>query len=292
MKKYFPTSGIFIAAASTCIAFASASLAQEGCVSVAFPAGNDGVVIDGLAPANNTACYRLGTEIGQKITLEVLHGANTVFSVVDVKDAEDHLTFTAQKPSYDINVGQLMRASRPEKFRISIKRGEGDKKSSIDGNSMSYVVNTRSVEDTHADTEVASIALKDVSAATNPDEPAAWDMLMLVLRRLDKVNADTRDQERRCKAHDYRPEDVILIHRCSQIMALKHRRGGFQLRLRRLSKIGCVPLDRTHQFECRFEVIFGANSNLFTDEFSRALSKPVVQKARFIHSADGVWSMI
>jgi hypothetical protein len=125
MKKYFSTSGIFIAVTLTGVALAPAVFAQGSCVSVKFPASEDSAIIDGLAPANDVVCYRLDTKIGQKITLKVLRGANTIFSVADVQDAEDHLTFTAQKLSYDINVGQLMRAARPEKFRISIKRNGG-----------------------------------------------------------------------------------------------------------------------------------------------------------------------
>jgi len=125
MKKYFSTSGIFIAVALAGIAFAPSVFAQDNCASVKFPEGQDSAIIDGLAPANDIVCYRLETKIGQKITLKVLRGANTIFSVADVQDAEDHLTFTAQKLSYDINIGQLMRAARPEKFRISIKRSGG-----------------------------------------------------------------------------------------------------------------------------------------------------------------------
>jgi hypothetical protein len=102
----------------------SLSSAQEGCRSIGFPKGKSGIVLTGQAPAGDVISYRQDAEVGERFTLKVLHGANTIFSVVDVRDADDHLTFTAQKTGYQVNVRQLMRAAKPETFRISIKRSK------------------------------------------------------------------------------------------------------------------------------------------------------------------------
>ena len=103
----------------------SPSFAQQRCTAIEFPAGKDTIFLSGLAPADDIACYALDTQVGQKISLKVLRGDNTVFGIADVQDAVDVFTFTAQRTNYEINVGQLMRATGPERFRISVKRSGG-----------------------------------------------------------------------------------------------------------------------------------------------------------------------
>jgi formylglycine-generating enzyme required for sulfatase activity len=111
------------------IAGSSSAFAQDDCAPIKFPAGKNAVTLAGTAAPEGFVCYRLDAEIGQKFTLKILRGGNTIFSVTDVQDAVDRFSFTARKPSYEIRVGQLMRSAAPEKYRLSIKRSKAGKKS-------------------------------------------------------------------------------------------------------------------------------------------------------------------
>lgn len=96
--------------------------ARANCPTIVFSPGATHRVIDGLAPADSTLCFELPAEIGQKISLKVLRGDNTIFSIMDVIDAEDHAAFTASRKSYEIIVAQLMRAGGPQHFKLAIDR--------------------------------------------------------------------------------------------------------------------------------------------------------------------------
>jgi formylglycine-generating enzyme required for sulfatase activity len=111
------------------VATASSAFAQAACATVNFSGGRDAVVLKGTAPVEGFVCYRLEAEVGQEFTLKVLRGDNTIFSVLDVQDAMDDYTFVAAKTGYEIRVAQMMRARGPEKFRVSVKRSKGEKKS-------------------------------------------------------------------------------------------------------------------------------------------------------------------
>ncbi|MBN9149338.1 MULTISPECIES: formylglycine-generating enzyme family protein [unclassified Nitrobacter] len=105
---------------------ATGRASAEGCQDLQFFPGKDGLLLTGIAPAEGVTCYRLATEIGQEFTLKILGGDNTVFSILDVADAQDRFTFTAQRTDYEVRVGQLMRSAGPENFRISIQRRRGE----------------------------------------------------------------------------------------------------------------------------------------------------------------------
>lgn len=122
MTRNFMTAVVFVFVVLANVVFASPALAQGNCEPISFPEGKDTAVLNGLAPVDDVICYELDANVGERFTLKVLRGDNTVFSIVDVQDAEDRFAFTAEKTSYELNVGQLMRAAGPEKFRISIKR--------------------------------------------------------------------------------------------------------------------------------------------------------------------------
>jgi len=113
---------VLILMAVAVAAGASPASARQDCAPVAFPAGKDKTTLSGLAPADDVVCYELAAKPGQKFSLKVLAGDNTIFSVVDLQDAVDRFVFTAARTSYEIDVGQLMRAGGPEKFRIAIER--------------------------------------------------------------------------------------------------------------------------------------------------------------------------
>jgi formylglycine-generating enzyme required for sulfatase activity len=127
MPGYVVATAAFLLALLAGMTVRSSSFAQDSCSPVEFPAGRNAVTLNGAVPAEDSICYRLEAEAGQKFTLKVPRGDNTVFSVADIVDAEDHVTFTAAKTRYDIVVAQLMRSTTLQKFRISIKRAKGDR---------------------------------------------------------------------------------------------------------------------------------------------------------------------
>jgi formylglycine-generating enzyme required for sulfatase activity len=125
MNKIAAAIAVLALALVASVAFVSPSAAQENCKPITFPAGKDTAILTGSAPVDDVICYQLDAQVGQKFSLKVQRGDNTIFSVVGVQDAQDSFTFTAQKTSYEIDVGQLMRARGPEKFRVSVKRSGG-----------------------------------------------------------------------------------------------------------------------------------------------------------------------
>lgn len=81
---------------------------------------NGTAVLEGMAPADDTLCFRLSVAKGQTIQVNVVQGDNTIFSIEGLVDAEDHYTLTATQPAYDIHVGQMMRAAGAQPFRIAV----------------------------------------------------------------------------------------------------------------------------------------------------------------------------
>jgi formylglycine-generating enzyme required for sulfatase activity len=125
MNKIAAAIAVLALALVASVAFVSPSAAHANCKAITFPAGKDTVALTGSAPVDDVVCYQLDAQIGQKFSLKVQRGDNTIFSVVGVQDAQDDFAFTAQQTSYEIDVGQLMRARGPEKFRVSVKRSGG-----------------------------------------------------------------------------------------------------------------------------------------------------------------------
>jgi formylglycine-generating enzyme required for sulfatase activity len=125
MHKIAAAVAVLALALVASLAFVSPSAAQANCKAITFPAGKDTAILTGSAPVDDVICYQLDAQVGQKFSLKVLRGDNTIFGIIDLQDAVDEFTFTAQKTNYEIHVGQLMRARGPEKFRISVKRSGG-----------------------------------------------------------------------------------------------------------------------------------------------------------------------
>ena len=87
---------------------------------VRFPKGSSGTVISGMVPAEGILCFDLNVREGQRVTMQVIEGRNTIFSVYDVSDAQRDLEFAAPSNRVQFLVGQLMRAVNPQQFRIEI----------------------------------------------------------------------------------------------------------------------------------------------------------------------------
>lgn len=108
--------------------------AGEGeCVPIVFAPGERVVEISGSASPDGVVCHRLATAHGQIVSLEVVDGGNIIFSIRDMVDARDRYEFTADRDSYDILVGQLMRAVDDAPFRIRITASAGGRTELPDG---------------------------------------------------------------------------------------------------------------------------------------------------------------
>lgn len=93
----------------------------QTCEEIKFPPGAYGTEITGIAPADGVVCYTLGTGANQTATIQMLEGRNTIFSIIDVVDAQADYTFQTRARDYRILVGQLMRAALGEPFRLSVQ---------------------------------------------------------------------------------------------------------------------------------------------------------------------------
>jgi hypothetical protein len=154
-----------------------------------------------------------------------------------------------------------------------------------------YGAYTKAVNDASAQAEIASVDFHDVSGMASPDEPTAEMMLQLVLQRVNGVNDGVGERERRCIARDFQNDPMLAIE-CMQLMTVTDGKGGFRVRLKSFSKLGCVPHGSNRQFECQFEASLDNNSSMYMGELGRIFSTPGVQKALLVHNADDSWTMI
>ncbi len=69
-------------------------------------------------------CFKLTGLRGQSVSITVTEGANIIFSVEEMVDAQDRYRFTATRPTYRIFVGQLMRSIEVAPFRIRVAVGD------------------------------------------------------------------------------------------------------------------------------------------------------------------------
>jgi hypothetical protein len=89
---------------------AAAGTAQaQSCEPIQFKRGHDSGTVRGIAPPDDVVCYELGTGAGQRADVSI-EGSNVMFSVSGLVDARDQYSFTTEKKTYRIDVGQLMRS--------------------------------------------------------------------------------------------------------------------------------------------------------------------------------------
>jgi hypothetical protein len=74
-------------------------------------------------------------------------------------------------------------------------------------------------------------------------------------------------------------------------MTVTQGQGGFRVRLKSFSKLGCGR-QGSNRFECQFETALANNSSMFMGELGRMFSTPGVQTALVVHNTDGSWTMI
>ena len=93
---------------------------NAGCTPIKFATGTSAAEISGTAPANGVLCFSLATLNGQDASIEVLQGPNVIFSILWLVDARNRYKFTTEQKTYEILVGQLMRAIEGVPFRIRV----------------------------------------------------------------------------------------------------------------------------------------------------------------------------
>ncbi|MBY0331182.1 MAG: hypothetical protein K2X49_10985 [Acetobacteraceae bacterium] len=94
--------------------------AEAACQAIRFPPGSFGTELRGVAPSEDVLCYTLATGEGQTARLRVLRGNNVIFAIPGITDAQDAFSFRTQRRTYEILVGQLMRAVTPQPFLLSV----------------------------------------------------------------------------------------------------------------------------------------------------------------------------
>jgi len=128
------------------------------------------------------------------------------------------------------------------------------------------------------------------SALTEPGEPSAEDIFLLVHQRLTKANQSIRDLERQCLSGGYRNDPVLGIE-CLQILALTGGKGGMRVRLTAFKKISCAKDAGQGRYRCLFSVAHTSNSPLITGRMGQLFATPGVQDNLFIRNTDG-WTMV
>jgi hypothetical protein len=109
-----------ILAGALVLVFAADAAKAESCTSVQFQRGHSSTVVHGSAPADDTVCYAVTTGKGQRAQLKIVSGTNVVLSVDGLVDAQTAYSFTTERKTYHIIVGQLMRAVDPVDFTMSV----------------------------------------------------------------------------------------------------------------------------------------------------------------------------
>lgn len=91
----------------------------EHCETIRFKRGTSSGAVTGMAPPDDMVCYQMSTGAGQQASISI-KGTNCIFSIEGLVDARDRYSFTTEKKTYRIRVGQLMRAISPEPFSLSV----------------------------------------------------------------------------------------------------------------------------------------------------------------------------
>lgn len=138
--------------------------------------------------------------------------------------------------------------------------------------------------------EMRLIDFSEGSAISEPGEPTAEDIFLLVHQRLSKANQSIHDLERQCLSGGYRNDPVLGIQ-CLQILALTGGKGGMRVRLTAFKKISCAKDAGQGRYRCLFSVSHTSNSPLITGRMGQLFSAPGVQDSLFIRNTDG-WTMI
>ena len=105
--------------ALTASIFAVATAYAENCETIRFQPGHSEGTVQGIAPPDDMVCYEMTTGASQTAILEIT-GKNVFFSIEGIIDAQDKYSFTTEKRTYRILVGQLMRSVTNQSFVLAV----------------------------------------------------------------------------------------------------------------------------------------------------------------------------
>jgi len=91
------------------------------CVPIQFKRGYISDAISDRISPEEVKCYSLGVAINQTVELYLVSRfQNTVFSIKDVIDAQDKISFVATRKNYQIQVFQMMRSAREDYYTMMV----------------------------------------------------------------------------------------------------------------------------------------------------------------------------
>ena len=105
--------------ASSCLLIAAGPAQAQSCQPIQFERGTYSGTVSGTAPPEDVVCYEVSTGAAQRAEVSV-KGRNVIFSIIGVVDAQDRYSFTTEKKTYRILVGQLMRSITDEPFSLTV----------------------------------------------------------------------------------------------------------------------------------------------------------------------------
>ena len=105
--------------AASCLLIVAGPAQAQSCQPIQFERGNYSGTVSGTAPPEDVVCYEVSTGAAQKAEVSV-KGRNVVFFIVGVVDAQERYSFTTEKKTYRILVGQLMRSITDEPFSWTV----------------------------------------------------------------------------------------------------------------------------------------------------------------------------
>ena len=105
--------------AASCLVIVAGPAQAQSCQPIQFERGTYSGTVSGTAPPEDVVCYEVSTGAAQRAEVSV-KGRNVIFSIVGVVDAQDRYSFTTEKKTYRILVGQLMRSITDEPFSLTV----------------------------------------------------------------------------------------------------------------------------------------------------------------------------
>lgn len=91
----------------------------ENCELIKFSNDQSTTIVESVISPDEILCYEIETVIGKKVAIEI-EGANVMFSIENVVDAQEEYQFIAEKDTHRIIVSQLMQSVVEEPFTLII----------------------------------------------------------------------------------------------------------------------------------------------------------------------------
>ena len=105
--------------AASCLLIVAGTAQAESCQPIQFERGSYSGTVRGIAPPEGLVCYEVRTGAGQHAEV-LVEGRNMIFSIPGVTEVQEQHSFTTEKKTYQILVGQLMRSVTDEPFSLTV----------------------------------------------------------------------------------------------------------------------------------------------------------------------------